>query len=126
MRQLSVAATIVLAVIGFLIVPALSQEPIKIGVMFPYTGPISAQGGPERDAIKQAFAEEDNIIAGRKVELLYEDSTGRPDTGLTKTKALVERDKVNLLLSELVSSVGAAMAPYVDEQKIPWVSTVAL
>jgi branched-chain amino acid transport system substrate-binding protein len=45
---------------------------------------------------------------------------------LTKTKALVERDKVNFLLSELVSSVGAAMAPYVNEQKIPWISTVAL
>ncbi len=126
MRQRSVAAMMGFAVIGFLIEPAMSQEPIKIGVMFPYTGPISAQGGPERDAIKQAFEEENNTIAGRKVELLYEDSTGRPDTGLTKTKALVERDKVDLLLSELVSSVGAAMAPYVDEQKIPWVSTVAL
>jgi branched-chain amino acid transport system substrate-binding protein len=45
---------------------------------------------------------------------------------LTKTKALVERDKVDLLLSELVSSIGAAIAPYVSEQKIPWVSTVAL
>ena len=44
----------------------------------------------------------------------------------TKTKALVERDKVDLLLSELVSSVGAAMAPYVTEQKVPWISTVAL
>ena len=49
-------------------------------------------------------------IAGRKIELLYEDSTGRPDTGLTKIKALVERDKVHLLLSELVSSIGAAVA----------------
>jgi branched-chain amino acid transport system substrate-binding protein len=94
--------------------------------MFPYTGPISAQGRPERDAIVQAFEEENNTIAGRKIELLFEDSTGRPDTGLTKIKALVERDKVHLLLSELVSSVGAAIAPYVAEQKIPWVSTVAL
>jgi branched-chain amino acid transport system substrate-binding protein len=126
MRKRGVATTIGLVVFGLLIQPALSQEPIKIGVMFPYTGPISAQGGPERDAIKQAFAEENNTIAGRKVELLYEDSAGRPDTGLTKAKALVERDKVDLLLSELVSSIGAAMAPYVNEQKIPWVSTVAL
>ncbi len=94
--------------------------------MFPLTGPISAQGGPERDAVKQAFDEENNTVAGRKIELLYEDSTGRPDVGLTKTKALVERDKVDLLLSELVSSIGAAMAPYVSEKKIPWVSTVAL
>jgi branched-chain amino acid transport system substrate-binding protein len=126
MRQLSVATAIGLVVFSCLLKPAYSQEPIKIGVMFPYTGPISAQGGPERDAIKQAFEEENNTIAGRKVELLYEDSAGHPDTGLTKTKALVERDKVNLLLSELVSSIGAAMAPYVNEQKIPWVSTVAL
>jgi len=130
MRQLSTLATTSLIVCGFVLQPAfgqeVSKEPIRIGVMFPLTGPISAQGGPERDAIKQAFEEENNTVAGRKIELLYEDSAGRPDTGLTKTKALVERDKVNLLLSELVSSIGAAMAPYVTEQKIPWVSTVAL
>ena len=127
MRQLSVVAAIIgLAAFGSPTEPAYGQQPIKIGVMFPLTGPVVAQGAPERDAIQQAFAEENNTIAGRKVELLVEDSAGRPDTGLTKTKALVERDKVHLLLSELVSSVGAAMAPYVIEQKIPWVSTVAL
>ncbi len=127
MRQLRLlAAAFALAAFSSPLQPAWAQEPIKIGVMFPYTGPISAQGRPERDAIVQAFAEENNTVAGRKIELLFEDSTGRPDTGLTKIKALVERDKVNLLLSELVSSVGAAIAPYVTEQKIPWVSTVAL
>ncbi len=126
MRHLTALAVLGLGALGSMVQPAVSQEPIKIGVMFPLTGPISGQGLPERDAIKQAFDEEKNTIAGRKVQLLYEDSAGRPDTGLTKTKALVERDKVDLLLSELVSSVGAAMAPYVSEQKIPWVSTVAL
>src|ERR1700727_3596332 len=126
MRQVTVVAAVGLAVFGLLIKPAFSQEQIKIGVMFPLTGPVSAQGAPERDAIKQAFEEENNTVAGRKIELLYEDSLGRPDSGLTKTKPLVERDKVNLLLSELESSVGAAMAPYVTEQKVPWISTVAL
>lgn len=121
-----VAAALALAGVYTLTPPALGQEPIKIGVMFPYTGPISAQGRPERDAIKQAFEEENNTVAGRKIELLFEDSAGRPDTGLTKIKALVERDKVHLLLSELVSSIGAAIAPYATEQKMPWVSTVAL
>jgi branched-chain amino acid transport system substrate-binding protein len=126
MRHFSAIAVAGLAVLGSLMQPASSQEPIKIGVMFPLTGPVAAQGAPERDAVKQAFEEESNTVAGRKIELLYEDSMGKPDIGLTKTKALVERDKVNLLLSELVSSVGAAMAPYVNEQKIPWISTVAL
>ncbi len=76
-------AVIGIVALGSMIQPALSQDPIKIGVMFPLTGPISAQGGPERDAIKQAFDEENNAVAGRKIELLYEDSTGRPDVGLT-------------------------------------------
>jgi branched-chain amino acid transport system substrate-binding protein len=93
MRQLSVVTIFGFTVIGLLTGPASSEEPIKIGVMFPLTGPISAQGGPERDAIKQAFDEENNTIAGRKVELLYEDSEGRPDVGLTKTRAQVERDR---------------------------------
>jgi len=41
-------AVIGIVALGSVIQPALSQEPIKIGVMFPLTGPISAQGGPER------------------------------------------------------------------------------
>ena len=125
MRVTHVLATAGMLLLGAAL-PAAAEEPIRIGVMFPLTGPIASQGAPERDAVKLAFAQEGDTIAGRKVELLYEDSAGRPDTGLTKVKALVERDHVNVLVTELVSSVGAAMAPYVTEHKVPWVSTVAL
>ncbi len=123
---LKVAVSAGLSLMALYAPHATAQAPIRIGVMFPITGPIAAQGAPERDAIKMAFEEINYTVAGRKIELVYEDSAGKPDTGLTKIKALVERDKVNLLLSELVSSVGAAVAPYVAEQKVPWVSTVAL
>ena len=37
-------AAFAVTVFSSLLQPALSQDPIKIGVMFPYTGPISAQG----------------------------------------------------------------------------------
>lgn len=116
-----------LLLLGSVIEPARAQAPaIRIGVMFPLTGPIAAQAIPERDAIKQAFEEENYQVAGRKVELVFEDSQGRPDIALTKVRKLVERDRVHLLLSELVSVVGNAVAPYVNAEKIPWVSTVAL
>jgi branched-chain amino acid transport system substrate-binding protein len=105
---------------------ALANEPIKIGVMFPLTGPIAANGGPTRDAVKLAFDEVGNQVAGRRIELIFEDSAGKPDIGLTKIKSLVERNKVDLLLSELTSSVGASVAPYVISQKIPWLSTISL
>ena len=76
MRQFSVITIVGLTALASLMQPAFSQEPIKIGVMFPLTGPVSAQGAPERDAIKQAFEEENNTVAGRKIELLYEEQPG--------------------------------------------------
>ena len=129
MRQVRVliSGALALLLLGSLIAPADAQAPpIKIGVVFPLTGPLAAQGSPERDAVKQAFDEENYQVAGRKIELIFEDSQAKPDVALTKFKKLVEYDRVHLLLSELVSSVGAAVAPYVNAEKIPWVSTVAL
>jgi len=107
--------------------PGLAQAPpIKIGVMFPLTGPLAAQGVPERDAMKQAFDEENYQVGGRKIELIVEDSQAKPDIGLTKARKMVESDRVHLLLAELVSVVGNAMASYVTAERIPWVNTVAL
>src|SRR5262245_31799965 len=100
-RLLAIAALtagVAFAAGGAVAQPA-SNTPIKVGVMFPLTGPIAANGKASRDAIKQAFDEEGNRIAGRPVQLFYEDSQGKPDVGLTKIKALVERDRVDLLVS---------------------------
>lgn len=122
-----ISAGLALLLGGSLIQLASAQTPpIKIGVVFSLTGPIAAQGIPERDAIRQAFDEENYQVAGRKIELIVEDSQGKPDVALTKFRKLVEGDRVHLLLAELVSSVGAAVAPYVNSERIPWVSTVAL
>ncbi len=125
--RLLISAGLTLVLLWSSAEPGLAQPPpIKIGVMFPLTGPLTSQGLPERDAVKQAFDEENYQVAGRKIELIIEDSQGKPDIGLTKARKLVESDRVHLLLAELVSVVGNAMAPYVNAERIPWVNTVAL
>jgi branched-chain amino acid transport system substrate-binding protein len=110
----------------FVVSAAAQNPPIKIGVVYPLTGPVASQGGPARDAVKQAFDEVKYEVAGRKIELVCGDSQARPDTGLTKFKEMVEGEHVDFLLSEMASVVGAAVAPYVNEQKIVWVNTVAM
>jgi branched-chain amino acid transport system substrate-binding protein len=100
--------------------------PIRVGVAFPLTGPIAGNGQASREAIELAFAEEKNEIAGRKIELLFEDTQGKPDFGLTKIKSLVERDHVDVLVSVVVSTVAAAVAPYIQEAHIPWITTGSL
>jgi branched-chain amino acid transport system substrate-binding protein len=101
------------------------QRTIKIGMVYPMTGPIAFQGVPMVNAIKQAFDEENYTVAGRKIELLLEDSQGKPDVGLTKFRKLVEKDGVHLLKAEITTTVALAAASYVHSQKVPWVTEAA-
>src|SRR5918996_3944654 len=64
-------------------------------------------------------------MAGRKVELIVEDSQARPDMALTKLRKLVEHDRVHLVAGVLFGHIGYAMAPKVEEYKIPGLFTVA-
>jgi capsular polysaccharide biosynthesis protein len=49
-------------------------------------------------------------IAGRKVEVIVEDTQGKPDVALTKLRKLVESDKVQVLAGGLLASLGAGFA----------------
>ena len=46
--------------------PSAAGAPIKIGVMFPLTGPIAANGKASRDAVRQAFEERQRHRAGAR------------------------------------------------------------
>ena len=71
------------------------------------------------------WLEENGItIAGRKVEVIVEDSQGQPNVALTKLQKLVESDRSNVLVGEVFAHIGYAMAPKVDEYRIPMVYPV--
>lgn len=126
--KVALVAFLVAAVLGIPLAPTATlaqQSPIKIGLVYPITGPLAFQAVPMVNATKQAFDEENYTVAGRKVELLVEDSQGKPDFGLTKFRKLVERDGVHLLKAELTTIVALAAGSYVHSQKIPWVSEAA-
>jgi branched-chain amino acid transport system substrate-binding protein len=78
-----------------------------------------------REGFKLAFEEIGNKIAGRGVQIIVGDTELKPDVGLTKTRKLVESDKVNILAGVLSSGTGYAIRDYVHENKIPLVLTVA-
>src|SRR2546423_5046694 len=63
-------------------------------------------------------------MAGRKVELIVEDSQGRPDAAVTKLRKVVEHDRVQLVAGVLFGHIGDAMAPKVEEYKLPALFTV--
>src|SRR5215831_570066 len=95
------------------------KGPVKIGVITPMTGAAAAIGKDMVNGLNMYLEENGKQIAGRKVEVIVEDSQGKPDVALTKLRKLVESDKVQVLLGEVFAHIGYAMAPRVDEYKVP-------
>ena len=89
------------------------REPIKIGLLNPITGPLAVNGLEVNEGIKLYWEDEmGGQVAGRQVRLIVEDDEGKPDVGLTKTRKLVESDRVHLILGPVSSAVAIAFRDY--------------
>jgi len=95
------------------------KGPIKIGFLAPMTGGAAQVGKDMVNGLTMWLEEHGHTIAGRKVEVIVEDTQGQPNVALTKLRKLVESDKVQVLAGGLFAHVGYALAPKVDEYRIP-------
>jgi branched-chain amino acid transport system substrate-binding protein len=100
--------------------PAWSQKgPIRIGFLAPVTGGGAAVGKDMTNGFSMYLDEIGHQIAGRKVEVIVEDTQGDPAQALTKLRKLVESDNVQVVAGAFLASEGYALAPRIDGYKIP-------
>ena len=119
-RMLGIVALLVAFVL--LLAPAGSwaqKGPIKVGLLVPQTGPLAANGKDMINGIELFLEEQKYRLAGREIKLIIEDDEGKPATGLTKARSLVEGQGVHLVTGPLSAAVGYAVAPYIDGKKVP-------
>jgi branched-chain amino acid transport system substrate-binding protein len=101
---------------------ATAAEPIKVGVVLPLTGSMAKFGEIERRSFEMAL-EEINAkggVKGSKIELVFEDDTGKPDVGRSAVEKLISRDKVPIVTGGYSSAVVAAAAPVAQQLKVPF------
>ncbi len=98
---------------------AVAAEPIKIGVILPYSGVYASLGSEITQGMELGFATFGAEVAGRPIELVTEDSEVKPNTGLAKAKKLVFQDRVDLLVGPVASNVANALRDFVHGQEIP-------
>lgn len=101
------------------------KSPIKIGVLYPLVGPYAFVGQEQIDGVRLTFERMGYKVANRNIELIVEDTEGKPDAGLMKVRKLIEKDKVHVLLGIVSSSVAYAVRDTVHSAKIPLVITMA-
>ena len=102
--------------------PVSAEEGIKVGIVLPTTGSLAKFGEIERDAFLMA-AEEINAaggINGKKLDLLIEDTTGRPEVGRSVVEKLITKDKVVMIGGGYSSSVTYATAGVCQQNRIPF------
>jgi len=102
------------------ILTARGETPVKIGMVNPLTGVLSALAQSEVDGAKYAEAElnKKGGILGRPVQLLVEDSSNDVGTGVQKTRKLIDRDQVDVILGDVNSGIAAAMGQVTNEKKV--------
>jgi branched-chain amino acid transport system substrate-binding protein len=115
------AAGAVALMLGAPIPSAQAADAIKVGVLLPLSGNFASNAQQALTGIKMYFDEVGNTVAGHPIELVVEDTQGKPDVAVTKARKLVERDGAQVLSGLILSSEALAVNDYSRQAKVPLV-----
>jgi branched-chain amino acid transport system substrate-binding protein len=104
---------------------AAAQEPFKIGLILPMTGPFASTGRQIEGAVKLWMQQHGTVVAGRKIELILKDDAGTPDTTKRLAQELLVNDKVAVLAGFGLTPLALATAPLATQAKVPMVVMAA-
>ena len=97
---------------------ALGADPVKIGVVYPLTGPIAAAGSYQKAGVEMA---RDKInaeggILGKPFTLFIEDGANDPAQSVSAAEKLVTREKVDAMIAAWGSSPTLAVSASVTKK----------
>lgn len=118
----TVAAAVVLATTG---AAHAQQEPIKIGLILPMTGPFASTGRQIEAGVKLFMSQNGNTIDGRKVELLLRDDAGVADNTRRLAQELITRDKAAVLAGFGLTPLALSVSQLITQSKTPAVIMAA-
>ena len=100
---------------------------VKIGGVYPLTGPFAPMGIGDKQAILLAVEEINanggiKSLGGAKIEVIFADSEGDPKVAMTAAERLIFKEEVVAMLGSILSSTTATIAPVCEKYKTPLVN----
>ncbi|HQY76851.1 MAG TPA: ABC transporter substrate-binding protein [Rhodoferax sp.] len=110
-----------------LVAPAVMAQAdvFKIGLILPMTGQQATTGRQIEAAAKLYMAQNGDMIAGKKVQLIVKDDTSIPDVTKRMAQELVVNEKVNVLAGMGITPSALATAAIATQSKTPLVVMAA-
>jgi branched-chain amino acid transport system substrate-binding protein len=105
--------------------PGVTSAEIRIGGVFPFSGPASSLGLVGRGL--QAYVEAINArggIGGRKIDYRAMDDAYSPPKTVEQVRKLVENDEVAFIFGQLGTAGNTAVAKYLIGKKVPSIAVV--
>ncbi len=116
-----------------------AQQEIKIGVLYPLTGPAASVGAELRSALELAADIINNgapgvselplsagkglpNLKGAKIKLVFADHQANPQTGATEAERLITQEKVVALVGAYNSAVTATASQIAERAGIPFLN----
>ena len=97
--------------------PAVAQQSVKIGFVSTFSGPTAVIGNDMRNSFELALDHLGRKMAGKPVEVIYEDDQQKPEVGKQKTEKLIQSDKVDFVVGYIWSNVLlASLKPVLDSK----------
>ncbi len=91
---------------------------LKIGTVLPFTGVVAESAREMQKTFGMYLSQHGGKLGGLPVKVIYEDSETKPELDVTKTKKLIEQDKVDLLASAMLAFEGLAVVDTIAKAKI--------
>ncbi len=107
--------------------PSNAADEVRIGVLSPMTGPNAKFGAIQRNTLTMA-AEDVNqaggikSMGGAKIRLVFGDTRGEADIGVTETERLITKEKAHALIGAFQSGVGFPSSAVAERHQVPWLT----
>lgn len=104
-----------------------NEDAVKVGVIYPISGPNAFVAEEMLNGLKLAIADYEDAkdADSPSIKLLVEDDQSTANTAVSAFQKLTGRDKVSAIIGPFNSDVAAAVAPLAEREGVPEIATGA-
>jgi branched-chain amino acid transport system substrate-binding protein len=101
-----------------------TDKPVKVGLIAPFSGPLSASGEAIQRGMLLAIDEinQDGGVQGRPLELVTRDIQNDPEAGVTALREMVEQEQIVAVFGSIFSPVMLGQLDAIHELEIPLIN----
>jgi branched-chain amino acid transport system substrate-binding protein len=102
-----------------------AEEPFKVGLVVPMTGPFASTGRQINAGVKAYMDLHGDTVAGRKIEVILKDDAGVAANARKLSQELIVNDEVDVIAGFGLTPINLAVAPVATESETPMVVMAA-